>query len=206
MNSLFSFLPSSIEHSAFLTSTLAVFVAEIGDKTQLLSLLLATRFHNKKAIVAGILLATILNHLASAWLGVWLGESMQQWINGEVIPWLLAAAFLAMAIWILVPDKEDDSVDTHQAWGAFLATTALFFLAEIGDKTQIATVLLAAEFQSVWWVTLGTTLGMLLANVPVVYYGQKLMQRMPLHLARYITSLIFLGLALSIVIGHLWGG
>lgn len=185
----------AFEHSALLTSTAAVAIAEIGDKTQLLSLVLAARFANKKAIVLGILVATLLNHAASAWLGVWLGDSLQQWLADGTANWILAAGFLAMALWVLIPDKDDDSINTHQNWGAFLATTLLFFLAEIGDKTQIATVLLAAEFNSVLWVTLGTTLGMLIANVPVVIYGSKLMQRLPLNAARYATSLLFLVLA-----------
>lgn len=193
-------LPDAFAHSAFLTSTLAVAIAEIGDKTQLLSLLLAARFANKKAIVLGILFATLLNHAASAWLGVWLGDSLHQWLASDMAHWLLAAGFAAMALWVLIPDKDDDSINTHQKWGAFLATTVLFFLAEIGDKTQIATVLLAAEFKDVFWVTAGTTLGMLLANVPVVYYGQKLMQRMPLNAARYLTSLLFFALAIWTVL------
>ena len=185
----------AFEHSALLTSTAAVAIAEIGDKTQLLSLVLAARFANKKAIVLGILVATLLNHAASAWLGVWLGDSLQQWLADGTANCILASGFLAMALWVLIPDKDDDSINTHQNWGAFLATALLFFLAEIGDKTQIATVLLAAEFNSVLWVTLGTTLGMLIANVPVVIYGSKLMQRLPLNAARYATSLLFLVLA-----------
>lgn len=197
---LSSVLPQALEHSAFLTSTLAVAVAEIGDKTQLLSLLLAARFRNKTAIVGGILLATLLNHAASAWLGHWLGSSLQTWLHGDTARWLLSAGFALMALWVLIPDKDDDGIDTHQAWGAFAATTVLFFLAEIGDKTQVATVLLAAEFSSVFWVTMGTTLGMLIANVPVVYYGQHLMQHLPLNLARYITSVVFAVLALWTVL------
>lgn len=193
-------LPDAMAHSAFFTSTFAVAIAEVGDKTQLLSLVLAARFINKKAIVAGILLATLLNHALSAWLGVWLGDSLQQWLASDLAHWILAAGFSAMALWVLIPDKDDDQINTHQAWGAFLATSTLFFLAEIGDKTQIATVLLAAEFQDVFWVTAGTTLGMLLANVPVVYYGQRLMQRMPLNAARYITSLLFFVLAIWTVV------
>ena len=200
MSALFASLPDTIQHSAFLTSAFAVTVAEIGDKTQLLSLLLAARFHRKRAIVAGILLATLLNHAASAWLGVWLGQSLQEWLQGDQARWLLAGGFALMALWVLIPDKDDDGVDTHQAWGAFAATTVLFFLAEIGDKTQVATVLLAAEFSSVLWVTLGTTLGMLIANVPVVYYGQRLMQHLPLALARYTTSAVFAGLALWVIL------
>ena len=194
------FLSDSVAHSGFATSVITVAFAEIGDKTQLLSLLLAAKFRNKAAIVGGILLATLLNHAASAWLGVWLGQSLDSWMNEGAGRWILAAGFLAMALWVLVPDKDDDSTDTHQAWGAFLATTVLFFLAEIGDKTQVATVLLGAEFSSVFWVTMGTTLGMMLANVPVVLYGDRLMKRMPLSSARYITSAVFMALTLWVVL------
>ena len=194
------FLSDSVAHSGFATSVITVAFAEIGDKTQLLSLLLAAKFRNKAAIVGGILLATLLNHAASAWLGVWLGQSLDSWMNEGAGRWILAAGFLAMALWVLVPDKDDDSTDTHQAWGAFLATTVLFFLAEIGDKTQVATVLLGAEFSSVFWVTMGTTLGMMLANVPVVLYGDRLMKHMPLSSARYITSAVFMALTLWVVL------
>lgn len=190
----------NLSHSALLTSTLVVAVAEIGDKTQLLSLLLAAKFRNKTAIVLGILLATLLNHAASAWLGVWLGQSLDAYLTSKTTSYVLAGSFILMALWVLIPDKEDDNTNTHAAWGAFLATTLLFFLAEIGDKTQVATVLLGAEFGAVLWVTLGTTLGMLLANVPVVYFGHKLMQRLPLHLARYASAGIFTALALWVLI------
>ena len=186
------------EHSAspFLTSTLAVAVAEIGDKTQLLSLLLITRFRNRWAIIAGILLATVINHGLSAWGGDWLGSRINDWLSNGIGELILGISFLLMAIWVLIPDKVDDDEDDLSRWGAFAATTVLFFIAEIGDKTQIATVLLAAEFQSMWWVTAGTTLGMLIANVPVVIWGNHLMQRLPLNAARYITSAVFLALAL----------
>lgn len=106
-----------------------------------------------------------------------------------------------MALWILIPDKEDENTNTHQAWGAFLAATFLFFLAEIGDKTQVATVLLGAEFSSVLWVTVGTTLGMMLANVPVVMFGRRLMQRLPMKAAHYLTSALFIAMAVWAVSG-----
>lgn len=181
--------------SPFVSSTLAVALAEIGDKTQLLSLLLVARFRNRGAIIAGILLATLLNHGVSAWLGDWLGQSLSQWWQSDTLDIVLAASFLLMAIWILIPDKEDDGDSRFQQYGAFIATTVLFFLAEIGDKTQVATVLLAAEYQSLLWVTLGTTLGMLIANVPIVIWGQTLMQRLPLALARKATAAVFVVLA-----------
>ena len=181
--------------SPFVSSTLAVALAEIGDKTQLLSLLLVARFRNRGAIIAGILLATLLNHGVSAWLGDWLGQSLSQWWQSDTLDIVLAASFLLMAVWILIPDKEDDGDSRFQQYGAFIATTVLFFLAEIGDKTQVATVLLAAEYQSLLWVTLGTTLGMLIANVPIVIWGQTLMQRLPLALARKATAAVFVVLA-----------
>lgn len=186
--------------SPFWASTIAVSIAEIGDKTQLLSLLLVAKFRNRWAIVAGILLATVLNHGLSALGGDWLGDRLQVWLAGDWVSWLLALSFVVMALWVLVPDKEDDDTAEYSQWGAFMATTVLFFLAEIGDKTQIATVLLAAEFQDVLWVTLGTTLGMMIANVPVVIWGQSLMNRLPLNAARYITSVFFLLLALSVLL------
>ncbi|MEC8444499.1 MAG: TMEM165/GDT1 family protein [Pseudomonadota bacterium] len=181
--------------SPFVSSTLAVALAEIGDKTQLLSLLLVARFRNRGAIIAGILLATLLNHGVSAWLGEWLGQSLSQWWKNDTLDIILAASFLLMAVWILIPDKEDDGDSRFQQYGAFIATTVLFFLAEVGDKTQVATVLLAAEYQSLLWVTLGTTLGMLIANVPIVIWGQALMQRLPLALARKATAAVFVVLA-----------
>ena len=191
---------TELSASPFVASTVAVAVAEIGDKTQLLSLLLITRFKNRLAIIAGILVATLVNHGLSALGGQWLGVYLDQWLSGPVVNYVLAASFVAMALWVLIPDKEDDDTASYSSWGAFLATTVLFFLAEIGDKTQVATVLLAAEFQSLFWVTAGTTLGMMIANVPVVIWGQQLMQKMPLNAARYITSAIFILLALWVAL------
>ncbi|MDX5406780.1 MAG: TMEM165/GDT1 family protein [Chromatiaceae bacterium] len=181
---------------ALFSSFTAVAIAEIGDKTQLLSLFLAARFRNKGAIIAGILVATLLNHAASAWLGVWVAQFIPaNWHN-----WLLGGSFIAVALWLLIPDK-DDSEDTGVLrFGAFAASCMLFFLAEIGDKTQIATVLLAASFNdAVWWVIWGTTLGMLAANVPVVYAGSWLMQKMPLGLARKAACAVFMLLGLYII-------
>jgi putative Ca2+/H+ antiporter (TMEM165/GDT1 family) len=194
---------SFLSDSPFIASTLAVTLAEIGDKTQLLSLLLIARFRNRTAIIAGILLATLINHGLSAWGGLWLGQTMDTFFSSDTASWILVASFLLMAGWVLIPDKEDDGTSEYGQWGAFIATTLLFFLAEIGDKTQVATVLLAAEFQDVLWVTAGTTLGMMLANVPVILWGNALMQRLPLTLARYITCAIFLALAAWVAAGLL---
>lgn len=177
---------------AFLSSLTTVAIAEIGDKTQLLSLLLTVRFRNNLAIVAGILVATLLNHALSAWAGIWLAS----WLTPALSTWLFAGAFIAVGLWLLIPDKEDDVASNFDKYGAFLATTVLFFLAEMGDKTQFATVLLAGEYQSIEWVTLGTTLGMMVANVPVVYLGEPLMKALPMKQIRTIASLLFIGLGI----------
>ncbi|MEQ8952615.1 MAG: TMEM165/GDT1 family protein [Gammaproteobacteria bacterium] len=172
---------------AFLTSTLTVALAEIGDKTQFLSLFLAARFRNKWAIIFGILVATLLNHAVSAWLGDWIG----QYLESRIGQWLIGGSFIALGLWLLQPD-EDESADSPLArYGAFIASTVLFFLAEIGDKTQVATVLLGAQFDSVLLVTLGTTLGMLAANVPVVFAGEYLMAKIPLKTTRIIAATAF---------------
>lgn len=179
----------------FLTSTVTVALAEIGDKTQLLSLLLAARFSNKLAIVAGILVATILNHAVSAWFGTWLS----QFLLGTTGSIILSVSFISMALWLLIPDKEDDDAVKYMQYGAFIVSTILFFLAEIGDKTQVATVALAANYHSVVLVTLGTTLGMLAANVPVVYAGDAIMKRIPLHYTRAVAAGVFALVGVSIL-------
>lgn len=180
--------PGILLMDAFLTSTVAVAIAEIGDKTQLLSLFLITRFHRRGAIILGLTLATLVNHGLSAFLGQWLSEL----IPDEWVRWILGGSFIAVGLWLLIPDKDDAGPSRFDQLGAFWATFILFFLAEIGDKTQIATVLLAAQFQSVFWVTLGTTLGMLLANVPVILAGHWLMQRLPMAAAHKVASLLFI--------------
>ena len=160
----------------FLISTSVVALAEMGDKTQLLALLLAARFRKPVPILIAILLATTINHGLSAVLGQWLTTVL----NPTVMVWVLAIGFIAMALWMLVPDKLDDETDSINKWqrfGVFGATFILFFLAEIGDKTQIATVALAARFDSVFWVMLGTTVGMMIANAPAVFIGNKLADR-----------------------------
>jgi putative Ca2+/H+ antiporter (TMEM165/GDT1 family) len=178
---------------AFLSSTLAVAVAEIGDKTQLLALFLVTKYGRPYVISLGVLLSTLLNHALSAWAGAWLGDK----IPAEYIPWIISASFIAVAIWLLVPDKEDDDLGKVGQYGPLIATCVLFFLAEIGDKTQIATVILAAKYQTeTCWVVAGTTFGMLLANVPVIFAGKWLMARMPLNLARKAAFVLFIVLAI----------
>lgn len=186
---------------AFLSSTLAVAIAEIGDKTQLLALFLAARYARPYVISLGVLVATLFNHAISAWFGVLLAQV----IPAHWLPWIIAGSFVAIALWILVPDKQDDDVGKFAGLGPFLATCILFFLAEIGDKTQIATVFLAAKYShdilSSFAVILGTTFGMLLANVPVIFAGQWIMKRMPLSVARKAAFVLFIVLAIATVVG-----
>ncbi|MBR9883280.1 TMEM165/GDT1 family protein [Marinobacterium lacunae] len=167
---------------AFLSSTLAVAIAEIGDKTQLLTLFLVARFAQQRgAIVLGILLSTLINHGISAWLGGWLVD----WIPEGWTSWIVGLSFIAVGLWVLIPDKDDEDESESLKYGAFVATCILFFIAEIGDKTQIATVILAARYEDMLLaVVAGTTLGMLLANVPVAYFGGALMRKVPLHWVR----------------------
>ncbi|MFC7300943.1 TMEM165/GDT1 family protein [Cognatiluteimonas weifangensis] len=174
-----------------LVSTGSVALAEIGDKTQLLALLLAARFRQPGPIVAGILVATLLNHALAGGLGVLAAA----WLTPAMLRWIVAASFIAIALWTLKPDKFDDADQgLLPARNAFIATTIAFFVAEIGDKTQVATVLLAANYSPLWQVVAGTTLGMLLANVPVVALGSRFARRLPLRAARIAAALVFLAL------------
>ena len=173
-------------------STLAVAIAEIGDKTQLLALLLAARFRRPWPIIAGIFVATVLNHALAGWLGALVASHL----SPEVLRWIVAVSFLAIGVWTLIPDRIDDDTERLPARGAFIATTIAFFLAEIGDKTQIATVVLAAKSTVLWPVVLGTTLGMLLANVPVVLLGSRFAAKLPLKAARMAAAALFIALAL----------
>ncbi|MCM0613985.1 TMEM165/GDT1 family protein [Marinobacter sediminum] len=176
---------------AFLASTVAVAIAEIGDKTQLLSLFLVARYAKRLPIILGIFVATVLNHALSAWLGAWVAR----FIPETWLPWILAVSFVAIAAWLLIPDKDDSDDSKFLGMGAFMATTIMFFLAEIGDKTQIATVVLAARFSETFWVIMGTTVGMLIANIPVIMAGRWLMERLPLATARISASILFVVLA-----------
>lgn len=163
-------------------------LAEVGDKTQLLSLVLAARFRRPWPIVAGILAATLLNHAAAGAFGAWI----TQFLGAQLLTRLLGASFLLMAAWVLVPDKLDDDASGAKArGGVFLTTAILFFIAEIGDKTQVATVMLAARYDALAMVVLGTTLGMMIANVPVVFFGEAIARRMPVAIIRKVTALAF---------------
>ncbi|KCZ84831.1 hypothetical protein HAD_04090 [Hyphomonas adhaerens MHS-3] len=177
---------------AFLTSTTIVTLAEIGDKTQLLAILLATRFRAPLPIILGIFAATIANHFLAALLGA----SVASLLDGDWFRYLIAASFIAMAAWTLVPDKVDDLDDKPARFGAFLTTLVAFFLVEMGDKTQVATIALGARFDNLFMVTMGTTLGMMLANVPAVFLGHELIERVPLNIVRIIAALLFLVLGL----------
>lgn len=181
---------------ALLVSTVSVALAEIGDKTQLLALVLAARFRKPWPIIAGILLATLLNHGIAGALGAWVSTLL----SPETLRWIVAGAFIAMGLWILVPDKEDDAAAKYR-YGAFLTTLIAFFLVEIGDKTQIATVVLAANYDSLALVVLGTTIGMMAANVPVVLAGHFAADRLPLKLIHGIAALVFIALGVAALFG-----
>ncbi|WP_205342440.1 TMEM165/GDT1 family protein [Denitrificimonas caeni] len=175
-----------------LVSTGIVALAEIGDKTQLLALLLAARYRKPIPIIAGILIATLANHFLAASLG----HQIAQLLSESTLLWLLAASFLAVAAWTLVPDKLDDDGQIAVKHGPFIATVIAFFIAEMGDKTQVATVMLAAQFEYFWMVIGGTTIGMLLANAPVVLVGNFAAERLPLKLIRTLAATGFLAFAL----------
>lgn len=173
---------------ALFTSTAIVALAEIGDKTQLLAILLATRFRAPLPIVLGILVATMANHFLAALLGA----SVASLLDGDWFRYLIAASFVAMGLWTLIPDKLDEMEHKPARFGAFITTLIAFFLVEMGDKTQVATIALGARFDNVWMVTSGTTLGMMLANVPAVFLGHELIERVPLNVVRIIAALLFL--------------
>ena len=185
---------------AFLISTGIVALAEMGDKTQLLSLVLAARFRKPWPIVLGILVATMANHGLAGAVGSWVTTVL----GPDVLRWVLGVSFIAMAVWMLIPDKLDDE-DTGSAprMGVFLTTVVAFFLAEMGDKTQIATVMLAAQYQAWFAVVAGTTLGMMLANAPVVWLGDAITKRVSLRLVHLVSAVVFAVLGVMALIG--WG-
>ncbi|WP_434357741.1 TMEM165/GDT1 family protein [Parasalinivibrio latis] len=178
-------------------SATTVALAEIGDKTQLLSLVLASRYRKPVPIILAILFATLLNHALAAWLGVVVSD----YLKPEVLRWVIVVSFAAMAVWTLIPDKLDDETVSSRK-GPFVASFIAFFIAEIGDKTQVATTVLGAQFSdSLFSVVLGTTIGMLLANVPVVMIGKMSADKLPLTLIRNITAVLFAGLAVAAYLG-----
>ena len=181
---------------AFLVSTSIVALAEIGDKTQLLSLVLAARFRKPWPIVLGIFVATLVNHALAGAAGAWVTTVL----GPQVLRWVLGLSFIAMALWMLIPDKLDDDGDASAPrLGVFGTTVLAFFLAEMGDKTQVATVMLAAQYSAWLWVVVGTTLGMMLANAPVVWLGDRLVKRLPIRAVHLVSALIFLALGLLVL-------
>jgi putative Ca2+/H+ antiporter (TMEM165/GDT1 family) len=183
---------------AFLLSTGIVALAEMGDKTQLLSLVLAARFRKPWPIVAGILVATLLNHALAGAAGAWIMAA----VGPVVMRWVLGLSFIAMAVWMLIPDKLDaDEVKASRGLGVFVATTWAFFLAEMGDKTQIATIALGAQYEPLFAVVIGTTLGMMIANAPVVFFGDAITRRVPIKVVHVIAALIFAALGVLALLG-----
>lgn len=183
---------------AFLVSTGVVALGEIGDKTQLLALLLAARLRRPLPIILGILVATLVNHGLAGALGAWITAS----VSPGILRWVLGLSFLGMAVWTLIPDKiEEEESQVAQRLGVFGATLVTFFLAEMGDKTQIATIAMAAHYATPLLVVLGTTLGMLIADVPAVFVGDKLAARIPMKLVHAMAAAIFALLGIATLLG-----
>ena len=181
------------ELEAFLISTGVVALAEIGDKTQLLAFILAAKFRKPIPIILAILAATLVNHAFAGALGAWLTTLL----SPTTLRWVLGLSFIAMAIWTLIPDKlEEDDAKRLKGYGVFGTTLIAFFLAEMGDKTQIATVMLAAQYNAYLWVVAGTTLGMMIANAPVVWLGERITRRVPIRAVHVVSAVIFLVLGL----------
>ena len=185
---------------AFLISTGIVALAEMGDKTQLLSLVLAARFRKPWPIVLGILVATLANHALAGAVGSWVTTLL----GPDMLRWVLGLSFIAMSVWMLIPDKlDEDEGNDAPRMGVFMTTAVAFFLAEMGDKTQIATVMLAAQYNAWAWVVAGTTLGMMLANAPVVWLGDAITKRVPIRLVHVVSAVIFAVLGALALLG--WG-
>ncbi|MDE2367815.1 MAG: TMEM165/GDT1 family protein [Burkholderiales bacterium] len=183
---------------AFLISAGVVALGEMGDKTQLLAFVLATRFKRPVPIIAGILVATLINHSAAGAFGAWIAAQL----GPSLLRWVIGVAFIAMAAWMLVPDRaDDDELAAAPKYGVFATTALAFFLAEMGDKTQIATVALAARFHDLVPVVAGTTLGMMLADVPAVLLGEKIAQKIPLAWVHGITAAMFAALGVATLVG-----
>ena len=182
---------------AFLISTVVVALGEIGDKTQLLALMLAARFKKPGAIIAGILLATLFNHSLAGLVGNWIATH----VDAEVLRWAVGVSFIAIALWALVPDKLDAAPTPRSHAGVFLITAGAFFLAEMGDKTQLATIALAARFHDLVAVVAGTTLGMLIADVPAVFVADRFAARMPHQWIRAIAAALFAALGVATLLG-----
>jgi putative Ca2+/H+ antiporter (TMEM165/GDT1 family) len=188
---------------ALLVSIGVVALGEMGDKTQLLAILLAARFRRPVPIILGILVATLVNHAFAGAVGTWVASAL----GPDLLRWVIGASFIAMALWMLIPDRIDaEAAGGRQRFGVFGTTVVAFFLAEMGDKTQIATVALAARYDALVLVVLGTTIGMLLANVPAVFLGEAIAKKVSLPLVHGIAAVIFavLGLLTLFNVGHLF--
>lgn len=183
--------------NAILDSFILVAVSEMGDKTQLLALVLAARFKKPWAIMAGILVATLFNHALAAFFGGWLSAH----ISPEATRWIIGLAFLGFAAWMLIPDKADEATEANR-FGPFLTTVFLFFLAEMGDKTQLATVALGAKFAMPIVVTMSTTAAMLLTDGLAIFFGERLMKRVPMHWIRYVACALFGIFGIVVLLGH----
>jgi len=185
-----------MDFSAVFLSTGVVLLAEMGDKTQLLSLMLAARYPRQvMPIIAGILVATLANHACAAYFGHFIAA----FLSPDVLRWILGVGFLAIGLWLLIPDRLDEAGGTrvkNAAWPVFLLTSSLFFMAEMGDKTQIATIALGARYDDVIAVTIGTTLGMMLANAPAVWIGTKFTNRVPIKWVHTVAAIVFIAIGI----------
>ena len=187
----------NIVMEAFLISAGIVALAEIGDKTQLLAFILAAKFRKPVPIILGILVATIANHAFAGAVGTWITAA----VSPEAMRWVLGLSFIGMAIWTLIPDKMDEEDAKLAQYGVFTTTLIAFFIAEMGDKTQIATVALAAQYNAFVSVVAGTTFGMMIANVPAVLVGDRLANKMPVRLVHAIAAAIFAVLGVATLMG-----
>ncbi len=183
---------------ALVVSTGMVALAEMGDKTQLLALILAARYRKPWPIFWGILVATVANHALAGGVGAWVMTALEP----DTLRWVLGASFVAMAIWMLIPDKLDEGeADQTPRFGVFWTTVLAFFLAEMGDKTQIATVMLVAQYRAYFWVVVGTTLGMMLANTPVVWFGERMTRLLPIRIVHIVSAVVFAALGVAAIVG-----
>jgi Ca2+/H+ antiporter, TMEM165/GDT1 family len=183
---------------AFTISTVSVAIGELGDKTQLLTLILATRLRKPVPIIAGIFVATLLNHLLACLAGEWAGALL----SPQILRWVLGISFLAVAAWALIPDKMDEEVKTRGNYGVFALTAVTFFLAEIGDKTQIVALALAAKYNDLIAVVAGTTLGMMIVNVPTVLFAERATQWIPVKVVRMVAAVIYAVLGVVTLLGY----
>jgi len=189
---------ATLTMDAFLISSASIAVGELGDKTQLLCLILATRLRKPVPIIAGIFVATLLNHLIACWVGEWAGKL----ISPQLLRWVLGISFLAVAAWALIPEKMEDDVKIRDAYGVFALTAMTFFIAEMGDKTQIVALALAAKYNDLIAVVAGTTFGMMLVNIPTVLLADRATQWIPVKLVRMIAAGVYAVLGILTLLGY----